>query len=305
MTSACSAGRRSSRVPSRRASASSVRSSSSETSVGGGAAPWGGAGAAGRCSRWPPCGRGRLSRSGRASWRWRTEGRPPGRHPRHRSARRTSGRRSGKAPRPSAPRHPRAASSVPVRVRLGSCSLFCGFFVFERAFTHKTPKCGKRRIAGRKNRSHRSCAAAAPPYFASPFLFCAACSFVLRSVRPSSPPILVPLAAGLSGAAAPVPPLQRGPVLFRAPPIRNGCPRSSRGRSGLCSHPSAPGERRKRSPKLLPRRPLRGVAADGRGAATRPGRRCVRRESGSCRRAAVPDARAVRAGCGPARGPHR
>lgn len=224
MTSACSAGRRSSRVPSRRASASSVRSSSSETSVGGGAAPWGGAGAAGRCSRWPPCGRGRLSRSGRASWRWRTEGRPPGRHPRHRSARRTSGRRSGKAPRPSAPRHPRAASSVPVRVRLGSCSLFCGFFVFERAFTHKTPKCGKRRIAGRKNRSHRPCAAAAPPYFASPFLFCAACSFVLRSVRPSSPPILVPLAAGLSGAAAPVPPLQRGPFLFRAPPSVTAVP---------------------------------------------------------------------------------
>lgn len=176
MTSACSAGRRSSREPSRRASASSVRSSSSETSVGG-AAPWGDAGAAGRCSRWPPCGRGRLSRSGRASWRWRTEGRPPGRHPRHRSARRTSGRRSGKAPRPSAPRHPRAASSVPVRVRLGSCSLFCGFFVFKRAFTHKTPKCGKRRIARRKNRSHRPCAAAAPPFFASPFLFCAACSF--------------------------------------------------------------------------------------------------------------------------------
>lgn len=268
MTSACSAGRRSSREPSRRASASSVRSSSSETSVGG-AAPWGDAGAAGRCSRWSPCGRGRLSRSGRASWRWRTEGRPPGRHPRHRSARRTSGRRSGKAPRPSAPRHPRAASSVPVRVRLGSCSLFCGFFVFERAVTHKTPKCGKRRIAGRKNRSHRPCAAAAPPYFAPPFLFCAACSF-------SAPPF---------ATAAPL--------------------RSSRGRSGLCSHPSAPGERRKRSPKLLPRRPLRGVAADGRGAATRPGRRCVRRESGSCRRAAVPDARVVRAGCGPARGLHR
>ena len=111
-----------------------------------------------------------------------------------------------------------------------------------------------------------------------------------------------PFRCRCSGAAAPA---RSGP--FPCPPIRNGCLRSSRGRSGLRNHPSAPppGERRKRSPKLLPRRPLRGVAADGRGAATRPGRRCVRRESGSCRRAAVPDARAVRAGCGPARGPHR
>ena len=139
-----------------------------------------------------------------------------------------------------------------------------------------------------------------------PALFCAAVSFLRRlllrfAVRPafiSANPCSFgrrPFRCRRSSAVR----------SFSVPPIRNGCPRSSRGRSGLCSHPSAPGERRKRSPKLLPRRPLRGVAADGRGAATRPGRRCVRRESGSCRRAAVPDARAVRAGCGPARGPHR
>ena len=144
-----------------------------------------------------------------------------------------------------------------------------------------------------------------------PALFCAAvsilrCLLLRFAVRPafiSANPCSFgrrPFRCRCSGAAAPA-----RSVPFPCPPIRNGCPRSSRGSPGLRSHPSAPGERRKRSPKLLPRRPLRGVAADGRGAASRPGRRCVRRESGSCRRAAVPDARVVRAGCGPARGLHR
>ena len=137
-----------------------------------------------------------------------------------------------------------------------------------------------------------------PAFFALPFLFCAARSSVLRPVRLSSPPILVPLGAGLSGAAVPArsapfprPPSQRLPH----PVLRGAAP------AFAATRPL----RRKRSPKLLPRRPLRGVAADGRGAAFRPGRRCVRRVSGFCRRAAVPDARAVRAGCGPARGPRR
>lgn len=86
-----------------------------------------------------------------------------------------------------------------------------------------------------KKRFHRPCAAAAPPYFAPPFLFCAARSSVLRPVRPSFPPILVPLGAGLSGAAAPA---RSAP--FPPPPFRNGCLRSSRGSSGLRSHPAAP-----------------------------------------------------------------
>ena len=137
-----------------------------------------------------------------------------------------------------------------------------------------------------------------------PALFCAAVSF-----------LRCPL---LRFAACPAF-ISANPCSFGCRPLR--CRRSSAVRSFSAPPPSATAAsvlrgaapafaatrppRRKRSPKLLPRRPLRGVAADGRGAAFRPGRRCVRRVSGFCRRAAVPDARAVRAGCGPARGPRR